>query len=163
MEEVEGALMRADSSSKAPSQLSSTNTVDVLSVGRMVKKYLLAYACAAQVIAIESLPQSSSLKVDRKAPRELATENLDQGDAPSTPTEKMTAEIWRKYLDLQGYNNERKISRDDDFLAIGINSLLAIKAAQLIAERTGHHTGATSHQRSSPIKSCKRNRPICSS
>ncbi|KAJ4863535.1 AMP-binding enzyme domain-containing protein [Trichoderma breve] len=150
MEEVESALMRADSSIQSAVAIVvdrvrlvafvTPSTVDVLSAGRMVKKFLPAYACPAQVIAIESLPQSSNLKIDRKALRELATENLDQGDAPSTPTEKLIAEIWRKVLDFQGHNNERKISRDDDFLAIGGNSLLAIKAARLIAERTGHHT-----------------------
>ncbi|KAK4075617.1 hypothetical protein Trihar35433_2177 [Trichoderma harzianum] len=150
MEEVERALMRADSSIQSAVAIVvdrvrlvafvTPSTVDVLSAGRMVKKFLPAYACPAQVIAIESLPQSSNLKIDRKALRELATENLDQGDAPSTPTEKMIAEIWRKVLDFQGHNNERKISRDDDFLAIGGNSLLAIKAARLIAEQTGHHT-----------------------
>ncbi|KAL5088677.1 hypothetical protein Trisim1_006368 [Trichoderma cf. simile WF8] len=150
MEEVERALMRADSSIQSAVAtvvdrirlvaFVTPNTVDVLSVGRMVKTFLPAYACPVQVIAIESLPQSSNLKIDRKALRDLATESLDQGDAPSTPTEKMIAEIWRKVLDFQGHNNERIISRDDDFLAIGGNSLLAIKAARLIAEHTGHHT-----------------------
>ncbi|KKO99871.1 hypothetical protein THAR02_08035 [Trichoderma harzianum] len=150
MEEVERVFLRADSSIQSAVAtvidrvrlvaFVTPSTVDVLSAGRMVKKFLPAYACPAQVIAMESLPQSSNLKIDRKALRELATENLDQGDAPSTPTEKMIAEIWRKVLDFQGHNNERKIYRDDDFLAIGGNSLLAIKAARLIAERTGHHT-----------------------
>ncbi|PNP56955.1 hypothetical protein THARTR1_02797 [Trichoderma harzianum] len=150
MEEVERALMRADSSIQSAAAIVvdrirlvafvTPNAVDTLSVGRMVKKFLPAYACPAQIIAMESLPQSSNLKIDCKALRELATENLDQGDVPSTPTEMMVAEVWRKVLGCQSYNNERNISRDDDFLAIGGNSLLAIKAAQLITERTGHHT-----------------------
>ncbi|KAK4082726.1 uncharacterized protein Triagg1_1616 [Trichoderma aggressivum f. europaeum] len=150
LEEVERALIHADSSIQSAAAIVvnrvrllafvTPKTVDTLSVGRVVKKHLPAYTCPAQVIAMESLPKSSNLKIDRKALRELATENLDQGDAPSTPTEKMIAEIWRKILDLQSHNSERQISRDDDFLAIGGNSLLAIKAARSIDERTGHHT-----------------------
>ncbi|KAL7915494.1 putative non-ribosomal peptide synthetase SirP [Trichoderma velutinum] len=150
MEEVERALMSADSSIQSAVAIVvdhirlvafvTPKAVNTFTIGREVKKILPAYACPAQVIAMESLPQTSNLKIDRKALRELATENLDQGDAPSTPTEKMVAEVWKKILDFQGYLNEREISRDDDFLAIGGNSLLAIKAARLIAERTGHHT-----------------------
>ncbi|KAL7933872.1 putative non-ribosomal peptide synthetase SirP [Trichoderma chlorosporum] len=150
LEEVERTLMRVDTFIRNAVAIVvdririvafvTPNAVNTQSAGQRLKKLLPAYACPTQIIAIESLPQSPNLKIDRKALQVLATENQDQGDAPSTPTEKMIAEIWRSILNLQDNSIKQKISRDDDFLAIGGNSLLAIKAARLISESTAHHT-----------------------
>ncbi|KAL7941874.1 putative non-ribosomal peptide synthetase SirP [Trichoderma barbatum] len=150
MEEVERALMCVDVSIRSAAAVAvnqnrivafvTPSTVNTFSVNQKLKEVLPAYARPAQIVAMESFPTSSNLKIDRQALQMLAAENQEQGDDPSTPTEKTIAEIWRKVLDLQGDGSNRMINRDDDFLAIGGNSLLAIKAARLISESMGHHT-----------------------
>lgn len=148
MEEIERALVRADSAIQRAAAIVidgirivafvTPSTVDTSAVSRKVKTLLPAYACPAQVMAFESLPQSSNLKIDRKALQLMATEYKDQGDAPSSPTEKIIAEVWGQILNFEG-DDKIRITRDDDFLAIGGNSLLAIKAARLISESIGYH------------------------
>lgn len=148
MEEIERALVRADSAIQRAAAIVvdgirivafiTPSTVDTSAVSRKLKTLLPAYACPAQVMAFESLPQSSNLKIDRKALQLLATEHKDQGDAPSTPTEKMIAKVWSQILNFED-DSKVRFTRDDDFLAIGGNSLLAIKAARLISESIGYH------------------------
>ncbi|PTB42564.1 NRPS [Trichoderma asperellum] len=148
MEEIERALVRADPAIQRAAAIVidgirivafvTPSTVDTSAVSRKVKTLLPAYACPAQVMAFESLPQSSNLKIDRKALRLMATEYKDIGDAPSSPTEKIIAEVWSQILNFEG-GDKIRITRDDDFLAIGGNSLLAIKAARLISESIGYH------------------------
>jgi hypothetical protein len=148
MEEIERALVRADSAIQRAAAIVvdgirivafiTPSTVDTSAVSRKLKTLLPAYACPAQVMAFESLPQSSNLKIDRKALQLLATEYKDQGDAPSTPTENIIAKVWSQILNFED-DDKVRITRDDDFLAIGGNSLLAIKAARLISESIGYY------------------------
>ncbi|PTB61731.1 non-ribosomal peptide synthetase [Trichoderma citrinoviride] len=116
------------------------NTVDTDTLRQEVRGLLPVYACPARIVALDTLPQSSNFKIDRTALQTLAAGAQDQGDDPSTPTEKMVAEIWIQVLGLHTNNKKRRITRDADFLAIGGNSLLAIKAARLISESTSHRT-----------------------
>ncbi|KAL6879350.1 non-ribosomal peptide synthetase [Trichoderma novae-zelandiae] len=149
MEEVERAIMFVDRGIQTAAAVVNHNrivafvtpsAVNTEFVRQRVKGLLPAYACPAQIVALEKLPQSSNLKTDRTALRTLAAGAEDQGDDPSTPTEKMIAEIWSQLLSFHANTSGRRITRDADFLAIGGNSLLAIKAARLISESTGHHT-----------------------
>jgi hypothetical protein len=150
MEEIERALVRANPSVQTAAAIVVNGCrivafvtpigINISAIRHKLKKLLPAYARPTQIITLGSLPQSSNLKTDRKALYLLATEHEDPGDNPTTPTEKIIAEIWNQVLDLQNDANKRQITRDDDFLAIGGNSLLAIKAARLISESIGHHT-----------------------
>jgi hypothetical protein len=106
---------------------------------------LPAYARPAQIVSISEMPKSPTFKVDRKALLALAANSKhagtgkDEGDASAellTPTEKLISTIWKELLSL---NNDVHLHRYDDFLAIGGNSLLAIKAARLITSAIGHH------------------------
>ncbi|KAM0251465.1 hypothetical protein ACHAQJ_008174 [Trichoderma viride] len=150
LEEIERALVRADTSVQTAAAIVVNRfhtvafvtpiSINTSAVRQKLKALLPAYACPAQVTALASLPQSSNLKIDREALQLLATVNRERADGPSTPTEKIIAEIWNKVLNLKDDVNKQQITRNDDFLAIGGNSLLAIKAAQLISESIGHHT-----------------------
>lgn len=150
MEEIERALMCADVLIQNAAAIVldrvrivafvTPSFIDTSTLRQKLKTLLPAYARPAQIVAIDSLPQSSNFKIDRKALELLATEHNDQGDEPSTPTEMIIAEIWGQILSFRDDGNKKRINRDDDFLAIGGNSLLAIRTAQLISEVTGHHT-----------------------
>ncbi|KAH0497669.1 hypothetical protein TgHK011_004958 [Trichoderma gracile] len=148
MEEVERAIMATDRGIQTAAAIADHNrivafvtpsTVSIDSVRHKVKELLPAYACPARIVALETLPKSSNLKIDRAALRALAAGSDDGGEDPSTPTEKMIAEIWSRVLSFHTNTHKRRISRDADFLAIGGNSLLAIKAARLISDSMGHH------------------------
>ncbi|EGR49462.1 non-ribosomal peptide synthetase [Trichoderma reesei QM6a] len=148
LEEVERAIMIADRNIRTAAAIADRNrifafvtpsTVDIDTVRQKVKELLPSYACPARIVALKTLPKSSNLKIDRTALHTLAAGTDDEGDDPSTPTEKRIAEIWSRVLSSHTNTHRRRITRDADFLAIGGNSLLAIKAARLISESMGHH------------------------
>lgn len=144
LEEIDRALVHADSSIQRATAIVADRirivafvtprNIDTLAVLGKLRDLLPAYARPSQIIALDSLPQSANLKIDRMALQALASEYRDQGDPPSTPTECLVAEVWNSVLARQ---EGRRINRNDDFLAIGGNSLLAIKAARLISESIG--------------------------
>ncbi|OTA00419.1 hypothetical protein A9Z42_0000180 [Trichoderma parareesei] len=148
LEEVERAIMVADRGIQTAAAIADRNrifafvtpsTVNIDSVRHKVKDLLPSYACPARIVALETLPKSSNFKIDRSALHTLAAGSDDEGDDPSTPTEKRIAEIWSQVLSSHYNTHRRRITRDADFLAIGGNSLLAIKAARLISQSIGHH------------------------
>lgn len=118
--------------------------VDIDALRASLVALLPAYARPTRIIAISEMPKSANLKLDRKALLKLATESgrgetdLDgEEDFPQllNPTEKLIATVWKELLGLGG---KTQIHRHDDFLTIGGNSILAIKAARLIASSIGH-------------------------
>ncbi|TFA98862.1 Nonribosomal peptide synthetase 5 [Trichoderma ghanense] len=147
MEEVERAILAADRGIQTAAAILHQNrivafvtprTVNIDSVRQKVKELLPAYACPARIVALDTLPKSWNLKIDRTALRSLAAGAEGEGGDPSTPTEKMIADIWSQVLSFHANTHKQRITRDADFLAIGGNSLLAIKAARLISESMGH-------------------------
>ncbi|KAL7808749.1 non-ribosomal peptide synthetase [Trichoderma aethiopicum] len=148
LEEVERAITAADRRIKTAAAIADQNhivafvtprTANLEAVRQKVKELLPAYACPARFVALDTLPKSSNLKIDRTALRALAAGAEEEGNDPSTPTEKTIAGIWSQVLSSHTNTHKRRITRDADFLAIGGNSLLAIKAARLISESTGYH------------------------
>ncbi|KAI9150034.1 Nonribosomal peptide synthetase sirP [Paramyrothecium foliicola] len=146
LEEIERALVRADPEITSAAAVVvdkirivafvTPSTINTAAVRQNIKRILPVYARPAQVIASHNLPKSANLKIDRRALQFAAIRYKDQGDLPATDTEKMVAKIWASLLNLRP---GRHISRDDDFLGVGGNSLLAIKAARLITDSIGHH------------------------
>ncbi|KAK6211333.1 nonribosomal peptide synthase [Colletotrichum tabaci] len=53
-----------------------------------------------------------------------------------TATERMISEVWKELLHL---DPNAPMQKDQDFLTMGGNSILAIKAARKLASSTGHH------------------------
>ncbi|KAI1738585.1 hypothetical protein F4680DRAFT_162848 [Xylaria scruposa] len=123
-------------------------SVDIAALNAKLGVSLPTYSRPSQILAISELPTTSNLKMDREKLRDLflanhsqrecdaKTEYADEADCLN-PVEKIIAEAWRKVLGLNG--SVRTINRDDDFISLGGNSILAIRSARLVAESIGHN------------------------
>ncbi len=81
---------------------------------------LPAYLIPARIEITHALPQTTSGKIDRRGLR---------GTPPATPTEELVAEVWRALLDV------RQVSREDDFFALGGDSILILRVFARLSER----------------------------
>ena len=78
------------------------------------------YMVPSQIIVLEEFPWTSSGKIDRKAlPAPVFAAKAFR--APQTPTEKTIAEVFAEVLGLE------RVGLDDDFFALGGDSLIAIR------------------------------------
>ncbi|KUI71285.1 Nonribosomal peptide synthetase 5 [Cytospora mali] len=124
--------------------------VDAAALRAQIATVLPSYMRPSQLFTLSALPRSQNGKADREALRSLAVssraENGVAGNAASgeslddqddlTPTEYLVKQVWCKLL---GLNEKTVIRKEDDFLSIGGNSILAIKAARMIASSVGQH------------------------
>jgi amino acid adenylation domain-containing protein len=97
-----------------------------------LKNQLPTYMIPAAFVLMGAFPMTPSRKVDRNqlpAPQWL-TENKKLSP-PSSPTEKVLAEIWAELLDYPA------IGIHDDFFALGGHSLIAIKMMARIEKQLG--------------------------
>ncbi|MDW6003285.1 non-ribosomal peptide synthetase [Vibrio mangrovi] len=82
---------------------------------------LPAYMVPQHIVCLEAMPRNANNKVDRKAlpePAGIADEATARTE-PCTATEQAVATIWQTLLGTE------KVYREDDFFALGGNSLLA--------------------------------------
>jgi len=93
-----------------------------------------------QVIVVDAIPKSAIGKIQRSNMASLlgiadpTTSGADQkGDhaAPRTDTERRLAEIWAEVFDL------KDVGREDDFFALGGDSLLAVQIAIAVSDAFG--------------------------
>ncbi|OTA89816.1 hypothetical protein M434DRAFT_34057 [Hypoxylon sp. CO27-5] len=117
--------------------------VDITALRAKLAGLLPSYARPSQIIAVTVLPKTANSKLDREKLKDLvlsAQPVTDSGDHVGihelTPTEKLIAEAWKSLLSLSDF---ARIRSDDDFIALGGNSVLAIKAVRIITESMGHH------------------------
>ncbi|MFL5542186.1 MAG: amino acid adenylation domain-containing protein [Longimicrobiaceae bacterium] len=89
------------------------------------------YLLPAAVVPLEAFPLTPNGKVDRSAlPAPAAAERAD-GVAPRTPTEATLAAVWAEVLRVE------RVYADDDFYALGGQSLLAAQVAARVRDRLG--------------------------
>ncbi|MGH8882516.1 MAG: condensation domain-containing protein, partial [Stackebrandtia sp.] len=81
-----------------------------------------AYMVPAAVVVLAALPLNTSGKLDRKALPEPEFE-AREFRAPSTPVEEIVAGVFAEVLGVE------RIGADDDFVALGGNSLIATQVA----------------------------------
>lgn len=92
------------------------------------------YMVPAAFVLLESLPLTPNGKIDRNAlpepdqQRQAASAYV----APSSDIERLVAETWRELLALD------RIGTHDNFFDIGANSLLMVRAHEMLRERLGH-------------------------
>ena len=79
------------------------------------------YMVPSQLIALEALPLTPAGKVDRKALPAPQWQTASEGDAPQTDNEQTLATIWQQLL------GRETVSRDDNFFALGGDSILALQ------------------------------------
>uniref|UniRef100_UPI00374255BC amino acid adenylation domain-containing protein n=2 Tax=Nocardia TaxID=1817 RepID=UPI00374255BC len=88
---------------------------------------LPAYMIPAALVALDAFPLNPSGKLDRKA---LPAPTFTAGEfrAPATPTEEIVAGVYAELLGMA------RVGADDDYFALGGNSLLATRAIARINE-----------------------------
>jgi hydantoinase/carbamoylase family amidase len=91
---------------------------------------LPAYMVPSTLLAIDRLPLNANGKVDRKAlPNPIGSAEDTAGEPPEAGVETVVAQAWRESLYLD------EVSRTDDFLTLGGNSLLATETVLRLRAR----------------------------
>ncbi|KUL43447.1 non-ribosomal peptide synthetase [Streptomyces regalis] len=95
-----------------------------------------SYMVPDRLVLLPVMPLTANGKVDRRAVRELlarhvssAREGIRQGTPPRPGVEELVAEVWRDLLGSRG------VHREDDFFALGGDSLLATRMLHRLGER----------------------------
>ena len=96
-----------------------------------VRERLPDYMVPATIVLMDDLPLTPTGKVARRALPPPPAPDPAQGAAPQTAEEETVAFIWSGLLRRSG------IGRDEDFFALGGNSLLAMQAAARMTEALG--------------------------
>ncbi|WP_417629250.1 amino acid adenylation domain-containing protein [Nocardia lasii] len=108
--------------------------VDVAQVKSALGAKLPGYLVPDAFVVLDALPCTANGKLDRKAlPAPIFGGTSVR--APGTPTEQLVAEIYAEILGLEA------VGADDDFFAIGGNSLLATRAAARIGAALDREVG----------------------
>nr|WP_083911130.1 non-ribosomal peptide synthetase [Nocardia takedensis] len=135
--EIETALLAIDAVSQAVAAVVATPTgdqlvgyavpapghrVDADGIRAALADTLPAYMVPNAIVALDAFPLNASGKLDRKAlPAPVFA--VEEFRAPSTPTEGIVAEVFAEVLGVA------RVGLDDDFFALGGNSLLAMQVA----------------------------------
>jgi amino acid adenylation domain-containing protein len=94
-----------------------------------LKRTLPDYMLPAAFVEMESIPLSSSGKIDRRRlPEPSADDALEGYVAPRTPTEHLLATIWADVL------NRERVGINDSFFELGGHSLLVVQVTSRIRE-----------------------------
>ena len=86
-----------------------------------LKKRLPKYMVPSSIVTLEKIPQTSQGKIDKKSltgRNDLKELNKEK---PQTKEEKLIAEVWQDFFDIF------PIYRNDDFLLLGGDSIIAVK------------------------------------
>lgn len=102
------------------------------SLRAFLKERLPDYMIPGELVVVQTLPLTANGKVDRRAlPSLLARRPRRAQVAPRNPTEAAIAAIWAELLRLPS------VGVEDDFFALGGNSLLAIPIVHRIRQALG--------------------------
>ena len=105
---------------------------DLDAVRSFVQERLPSFLVPTALLAIAEIPRSPVGKVDRKAlPTPAQLRSGGPHAAPSTPAERLLADVWKQLLDRP------QVGIDDNFFQIGGHSLLAIRAMREVERHTG--------------------------
>ena len=101
-----------------------------------LKDSLPDYMMPARYVFLDSMPLTPGGKVDRKAlpqPEKRRPELSVPFELPQTETQRFLCGLWQDLLDLD------RVGINDDFTALGGDSLLATRCCHLISEETNLH------------------------
>jgi gliotoxin/aspirochlorine biosynthesis peptide synthetase len=115
----------------------SPANMDVSVIREKLVMILPAYSRPSFIFAIPELPTTANSKIDRSKLADMAASAISHfksnkkidKDEDLSSTEKIVAKTWKELLGLRG---DRHLGRDDHFLDLGGNSILALRAAQKI-------------------------------
>ncbi|MET9265068.1 non-ribosomal peptide synthase/polyketide synthase [Amycolatopsis sp. NPDC004079] len=97
----------------------------------VVAAVLPDYQVPSAIVVLDELPLSANGKVDRRALPAPSAESADGGAEPRTDIERVVAEILAEVLGLD------RIGVDDDFFALGGDSILAVQALSRLRRKFG--------------------------
>ncbi|MER7372427.1 non-ribosomal peptide synthetase [Streptomyces lanatus] len=111
---------------------------DTEAVRAVAAGQLPSYMVPDRLVLLPVMPLTANGKVDRRAVRELLDRHVmsgvsvqgRQGTPPRPGTEELVAEVWRDLLAASG-----TVHREDDFFALGGDSLLATRMLHRLGER----------------------------
>jgi amino acid adenylation domain-containing protein len=101
---------------------------------RHLRQSLPEFMIPGMLLLVDRLPLTPNAKIDRRAlpdPFGAAPLAAREHLAPTTPTQRMIAEIWIRLLGV------KQAGLSDSFFELGGHSLLAMRAASEISLRTG--------------------------
>ncbi|GLW14755.1 non-ribosomal peptide synthetase [Streptomyces sp. NBRC 13847] len=96
-----------------------------------VARSLPAHMVPSAVVVLAAFPLTASHKIDRQALPAPGPERTAGHLAPRTPAERTVAGIWSDVLDV------RPVGAEDDFFALGGDSVLAVRVLSRIREERG--------------------------
>ena len=107
--------------------------IDIRQLQAFAAARLPAYMVPRRVLMLDALPVTANGKVDRRALETLASQPdaVEREEAPPTETEALVAALWREFLGVP------HAGRDDEFFALGGDSLMATRLLAAINERLG--------------------------
>ncbi|ROP35502.1 non-ribosomal peptide synthetase [Saccharothrix texasensis] len=128
----------------------NTATSAVEDVRTHVAERLPAYLCPARYVPLPELPLNRSGKVDRAALRSVRAPGARGTDRtrPSTATQRRLAELWENLLGTPD------VCAEDDFFAVGGNSLLAVRLAFRVREEFGVEVPVADLHRARTLAGC---------
>ncbi|UTY57074.1 amino acid adenylation domain-containing protein [Massilia sp. erpn] len=109
--------------------------LDTAALSQQLQQVLPAYMLPAAWVVLDAFPLNPNGKIDRAALPAPANDRIGapaDSIQPSTPTEKLLAEIWATVL------KREQISLNDNFFMLGGHSLLASQVVAKIRERKGY-------------------------
>ncbi|WP_405167324.1 amino acid adenylation domain-containing protein [Nocardia sp. NBC_01499] len=121
---VQAAAFAAQAAAEAGTPDDSAG-LDVAQVKSALSAALPSYMVPSAFVVLDALPLNVNGKLDRKALPEPEFEAL-VFRAPSTPIEEIVASVYAEVLGVE------RVGADDDFFALGGNSLLATQVAARI-------------------------------
>ncbi|MEJ2852611.1 MULTISPECIES: amino acid adenylation domain-containing protein [unclassified Saccharothrix] len=125
-----------------------TGAVDVPAMRRHVESRLPAYLCPAHYVVLDELPLNRSGKVDRAALRAVSLPGKRSGTPPTPGTQQRLASLWQALL------GGPEVHAEDDFFAVGGNSLLAVRLAFRVREEFGVDVPVAELHRARTLAAC---------
>ncbi|QHE68025.1 non-ribosomal peptide synthetase [Rhodococcus sp. WAY2] len=105
-------------------------SIDPAEVLRYAASHLAPYMVPAQLVVLDELPVGRTGKLDRRV-LPAPTVSPRPFKAPATPLEHAVAEVFADVLGVE------RVGADDDFFALGGNSLVATRVASALRDRLG--------------------------
>ena len=127
-----------------------TGSAEIEDVRAHVAERLPAYLCPARYVPLPELPLNRSGKVDRAALRSVRAPGARGTDRtrPSTATQRRLAKLWENLLGAPD------VRAEDDFFAVGGNSLLAVRLAFRVREEFGVEVPVADLHRARTLAAC---------